>query len=121
MKAQPLVPAVCLWLLVPSVAHASSFALVLYPFGALTAIVIVSVFLARGKSVAIRITSALAAIITATCVPLLPSSFYSSSSFEHVQSWLGEWIFFILGLLPTALIAILVLRLGAHTPSRPDA
>ena len=121
MKAKTLILALCLWLFVPSIAHASSFALALYPFGAFTAIVIASVFLARGKSMAIRVASAIAAILTAVGVSLLPSAFYSSSQFQYLHSWLGEWAFFILGLLPTAVIALLVLRLGAQSSSRYDA
>ena len=92
----------------------------LYPFGVFAAIVIASVFLGRGRSVAIRVASAIAAILMAACVPLMPSAFYSSSLFQYVQSWLGEWIFFVLGLLPAAVIATLVLKVGARAPSRPD-
>ena len=121
MKAKPLTLALWLLILLPSAAHASSFALVLYPFGVFTAIVIASVFLFRGRSVAIRVASVIAAIVTAAWVLLMPSAFYSSSLFQYAQSWLGEWVFFVLGLLPTALIATLMLKLGAQAASRPDA
>ena len=121
MNTKTLILAICLWLCFPSMAHASSFALVLYPFGAFTAIVIASVFLARGKSMAIRVASATAASLTAVCVSLLPSAYYSSSQFQYLQSWLGEWAFYIMGLLPTAVVALLVLRLGAHSANRHDA
>ena len=121
MKAKAVTPALWLWLLMPSIAHASSFALVLYPFGAVTAILITGVLLSRGKRLAIRIAAAVSAILTAVCVSFLPTEFYSSSQFQYFESWLGEWVFFILGLVPSALVAFLVLMLATQSPRRSDA
>lgn len=121
MKARPLTPLLWLLILLPSVAHASSFALVLYPSGALTAIVITCVIFAGGKRTSIRVAAAIAAILVAAAIPFIPTDFYSTNPSQYLRQWAGEWYFFILGLVPTSLVAILVLKLAAHAPRRRDA
>ena len=112
--------ALWLWLLLPSVAYASSFALVLYPFGALVAMVMSGFWLASGRKKSIRVASALVAALTATVIFLLPAEFYASSAFQALQRWLGEWVFFVLGILPASMMAFLVLHIGAHADARRD-
>lgn len=121
MKIKLLTSILWLWILVPSVAHASSFALVLYPLGTLTAIVISSVVFAGGRRFSVRVGSALIAALTAACVFLLPASFNASMPFQFLQSWLGEWVFFFMGLVPAVLMAFLLLRIGARATRRHDA
>lgn len=103
-----------LWMLVPSIAHASSFALVLYPSGALTAIFVVSVLYASKRGLPIRFVSAVVATLTTGYIFFLPAAFYDSQLFHWVESWLGEWTFFVLGLIPASLMALLVLEIGRH-------
>lgn len=82
---------------------------------------IASTLLARGRRWPIRVASAIAALVTAVGIFLLPIEFYDSKVFQFLESWLGEWAFFILALVPTLVMAFLVLRLGACSPDRPDA
>lgn len=116
MKARPLILVLWLWFLVPSVAHAGSFALALYPCGVLISIFVTSVLLARDRGLSIRVTSAIVATLTSTGIFLLPVAFYSANPFQYLESWIGEWAFFVLGLVPASIMALLVLRLGAHAP-----
>jgi len=107
-----------LWMLVPSVAHASSFALVFYPSGVLTAIFVVSVLFASRRGLPVRLASAVVATLTAGYIFFLPTAFYDSQLFHWLESWLGEWTFFVLGLIPASLMAVLVLEIGRHGYAR---
>lgn len=120
MKVSSLIPLLLLWVFVPSVAHAGRFALFLYPTGALTGIISASFLFAGGRRMSLRVVAAMLATLTAACVFLLPSEFFSSKPFQFLASWLGEWAFFLLGFIPTALMVLLVLWLGARLPSRKN-
>ena len=103
------------------VAHASSFVLVLSPLDAFTAIAISALLLARGKRESARVACAVTAALTAAGVFVLPTEFYSSSIFEEIESWLGDWIFFLLALVPALLMVFIVLKLGGYAIDRHDA
>lgn len=114
MKIGTLTAVLWLWIFVPTVAHASSFALILYPSGAFTAIVITSVLCAGVGSVTVRVASAIVATLTAVGIIFLPTTFYYSNPFQYLGSSLGDWAFFVLGLVPTSLTALLVLWFGGN-------
>ena len=120
MKTRPLTPVLWLSILVPSIAHASSFALVLYPSGAITAIVVTGLIFASQRKPSIRVASAAFATLTAVGIGFLPATFYSSKLFENLELWLGEWAFFVLGFVPPSVIALLVLRLGAKASDQRE-
>lgn len=121
MKPGQFTPALYLSAFMPSVAHASSFALVLYPCGVLTAIAITSLLFAGSRSIRVRVASTIIATLTAASIFLLPSAFYASTPFQYLDAWLGEWIYFVLGFVPPTLMGLLVLRLGAPRPMNKDS
>lgn len=120
MTARPLIAVLWLWILVPSVAHASSFALVLYPSGVIAAMAVTGIFFARRRKMSARMASVIVAALTGAAVIFLPSAFDSSDAFEYLHESIGEWFFFMLGFVPASLMGLLVRRIGAHQRDRQN-